>query len=115
MAYLKDAHARVRLLSAPALLTAVASPAHAADQFKQAVDGAGIECSVSARELTRFALVDDQFASVSKISTGDRRAEEKKGFGDVESAMHDAGPQRGIQTVAVVIRLCYEGGRESAE
>jgi hypothetical protein len=25
---------------------------------------------VSARELTRFALVDDQFASVSKISTG---------------------------------------------
>ncbi|WP_338646058.1 type-F conjugative transfer system secretin TraK [Novosphingobium olei] len=70
MAYLKDSHARVRLLSAAALLTAVASPAHAADQFKQAADGAGIECSVSARELTRFALVDDQFASVSKISTG---------------------------------------------
>lgn len=41
-----------------------------ADQFKQAADGAGIDCSVSARELTRFALVDDQFASVSKISSG---------------------------------------------
>jgi conjugal transfer pilus assembly protein TraK len=36
----------------------------------RAADGAGIECSVSARELTRFALIDDQFASVSKISTG---------------------------------------------
>ena len=47
----------------------IASPA-LADQFKQAADGAGIDCSVSARELTRFALVDDQFASVSKISTG---------------------------------------------
>ena len=41
-----------------------------ADQFKQAADGSGIDCSVSAHELTRFALVDDQFASVSKISTG---------------------------------------------
>ena len=39
-------------------------------RVKQAADGAGIECSVSARELTRFALVGDQFASVSKMSTG---------------------------------------------
>ena len=69
MAYRKGTHTRGLLLSAAALLIA-ASPAHAADQFKQAADGAGIECSVSARELTRFALVDDQFASVSKISTG---------------------------------------------
>ena len=44
----------------------IADPAFA-DQFKQAADGAGIDCSVSAHELTRFALVDDQFASVSKI------------------------------------------------
>ena len=69
MAYRKGTHTRGLFLSAAALLTA-ASPAHAADQFKQTADGAGIECSVSARELTRFALVDDQFASVSKISTG---------------------------------------------
>lgn len=41
-----------------------------ADQFKQAADGSAIECAVSARELTRFALVGDQFASVSKMSTG---------------------------------------------
>jgi conjugal transfer pilus assembly protein TraK len=40
------------------------------DQFRQAADGSSIECTVSARELTRFALVDDQFASVSKISSG---------------------------------------------
>jgi len=45
-------------------------PALAADQFRQAADGSSIECAVSARELTRFALVDDQFASVSKISSG---------------------------------------------
>ena len=70
MAYRKGAHARGSLLSSAALLAAATSPALAADQFKQAADGAGIECSVSARELTRFALVDDQFASVSKISTG---------------------------------------------
>jgi conjugal transfer pilus assembly protein TraK len=53
-----------------ASLALAGAPARAADQFKQAADGAGIECSVSARELTRFALIDDQFASVSKISTG---------------------------------------------
>lgn len=41
-----------------------------ADQFKQAADGAAIECAASARELTRFSLVGDQFASVSKISSG---------------------------------------------
>jgi len=51
------------------LATLFAAPAWA-DQFKQAADGAGIDCSVSAHELTRFALVEDQFASVSKISTG---------------------------------------------
>lgn len=51
------------------LATFFAAPAWA-DQFKQAADGAGIDCSVSAHELTRFALVEDQFASVSKISTG---------------------------------------------
>ena len=58
------------LLGMTGLLALAAGPARAADQFKQAADGAGIECSVSARELTRFALIDDQFASVSKISTG---------------------------------------------
>jgi conjugal transfer pilus assembly protein TraK len=51
------------------LATFFGAPAWA-DQFKQAADGAGIDCSVSAHELTRFALVEDQFASVSKISTG---------------------------------------------
>ena len=53
----------------PLLAALLASPAQA-DQFKQTADGGTIECSVSARELTRFALVGDQFASVSKLSTG---------------------------------------------
>lgn len=70
MAHQKGRRAHAALLGATALLALAAGPAKAADQFKQAADGAGIECSVSARELTRFALIDDQFASVSKISTG---------------------------------------------
>lgn len=70
MAYRLSKPARKMLPGLAALLAANAVPAQAADQFKQAADGAGIECSVSARELTRFALVGDQFASVSKMSTG---------------------------------------------
>ncbi|KEO86856.1 conjugal transfer protein TraK [Erythrobacter sp. JL475] len=60
---------RATLCSA-ALLALGATSAQAADQFRQAADGASVECAVSARELTRFALIDDQFASVSKISSG---------------------------------------------
>ena len=41
-----------------------------ADQYKQAADNARIECVVSKQELTRIALIGDQFASVSKISSG---------------------------------------------
>ncbi len=48
---------------------ATAGPA-LADQFKQGADGGTVACEVSARELTRFALIGDQFASVSKISSG---------------------------------------------
>lgn len=53
----------------PLLAALFASPVQA-DQFKQTADGGTIECSVSARELTRFSLIGDQFASVSKISSG---------------------------------------------
>ena len=69
MARPNNRHRVLALLSAAGAAMVLASPAQA-DQFKQAADGAGIECTVSARELTRFALVGDQFASVSKISTG---------------------------------------------
>jgi conjugal transfer pilus assembly protein TraK len=51
-------------------LAVLSSAAHA-DQFKQATDNARIECDVSRRELTRIALIGDQFASVSKVSSGD--------------------------------------------
>lgn len=70
MAYRPARKGAFATLGTSALLTICAPSAHAADQFKQAADGASIECAVSARELTRFALVDDQFASVSKISSG---------------------------------------------
>lgn len=68
MAYAHAFRPAKRLACAAALV--LACPAFAADQFRQAADGSSIECAVSARELTRFALVDDQFASVSKISSG---------------------------------------------
>ena len=54
---------------APLLTLAVAHSAQA-DEFRQAADNAAVECTVSRRELTRIALVGDQFASVSKISSG---------------------------------------------
>lgn len=60
---------RARVIALAASLLALARPA-LADQFKESADGGTIQCSVSARELTRFALIGDQFASVSKISSG---------------------------------------------
>jgi conjugal transfer pilus assembly protein TraK len=72
MAYAHAFRPAKRLACAAALALALGGtcPTLAADQFRQAADGSSIECAVSARELTRFALVDDQFASVSKISSG---------------------------------------------
>lgn len=70
MAYRRKTRAWSLALCASTIFAFSGSGAQAADQFKQAADGASIECAVSARELTRFALIDDQFASVSKISTG---------------------------------------------
>lgn len=46
-----------------------ASPAFA-DQNLQVSDGAAVQCNASARDLTRISLVQDEFASVSKINTG---------------------------------------------
>lgn len=61
--------AKLRIILALLPLLAAASPLHA-DQYKQTADGGAIDCTVSKRELTRVSLIGDQFASVSKISTG---------------------------------------------
>ncbi len=45
------------------------SPVYA-DEFRQAADNGRVDCTVSKRELTRISLIGDQFASVSKISSG---------------------------------------------
>lgn len=65
-------HARRRVACLlPASLVLALKPGEAcADQFLEVADGATIACRVSAHELTRFNLVGDQFASVSKIGTG---------------------------------------------
>lgn len=52
-----------------AVAFALAVPAQA-DEFRAAADNARIDCTVSKRELTRISLIGDQFASVSKISSG---------------------------------------------
>lgn len=46
-----------------------------ADQTVMAADSAQVDCHASARDLTRISLVDDQFASVSKISSGNPGAD----------------------------------------
>ena len=60
---------KVKLIAALLPALAAASPLYA-DQYKQTADGGAIDCIVSKRELTRVSLIGDQFASVSKISTG---------------------------------------------
>lgn len=50
-------------------VTLFASPAHA-DQTIMAADSSQVDCQASAKDLTRISLVEDEFASVSKISTG---------------------------------------------
>lgn len=55
------------LVSLAVLLTA--APARA-DQTIMASDSSQIDCQASAKDLTRISLVEDEFASVSKISTG---------------------------------------------
>lgn len=47
----------------------MADPAWA-DQTIMASDSSQVDCAASAKDLTRISLVEDEFASVSKISTG---------------------------------------------
>src|SRR3546814_1883112 len=41
-----------------------------ADQTIMAADSSQVDCQASAKDLTRISLVEEEFASVSKISTG---------------------------------------------
>lgn len=61
-----------KTIGATLLITALslsASPA-LADQFVEAADNAKIDCTLSRDELTRIALVGDEFSSVSKMASG---------------------------------------------
>lgn len=61
-----------RMIGACLFMLAVlvlAQPAWA-DQTIIAADNAQVDCQASAKDLTRISLVEDEFASVSKISTG---------------------------------------------
>ncbi|MEH6662984.1 MAG: type-F conjugative transfer system secretin TraK [Parasphingorhabdus sp.] len=50
--------------------TSLAATPALADQFVEAADNAKIDCTLSRDELTRIALVGDEFSSVSKIASG---------------------------------------------
>ena len=53
----------------------LAAPAYAQDQTLMAADNAEVNCTVSAKGLTRISLKDDRFASISKMTTGDAAAD----------------------------------------
>lgn len=55
------------LLAVGSLL--LAAPAYA-DETITATDNGEVRCTVSAKDLTRISLQDDQFAAVSKVETG---------------------------------------------
>ena len=79
-------------------LALAATPA-LADQYKQAADSVGIDCTLSRHELTRIALIGDSFASVSKISSGtpynDFAVTHEPVRGDIYLSVPDAyGPSR---------------------
>lgn len=65
-----DRHARlIRTVIIGAAMLAMANPAQA-DQSVMVADNGEVRCEVSARDLTRISLKDDQFAAVSKVETG---------------------------------------------
>ena len=74
-------------LAAPAL----------ADQNMMAADNGTIQCIVSAKDLTRISLAGDQFASVSKITTGnpaeDFRIVNEPVRGDIYISVPDGFPR----------------------
>lgn len=57
-------------LAAWTVLLLVSPALAAADQTLMASDGSQVQCNASAKDLTRISLVEDEFASVSKINTG---------------------------------------------
>jgi len=59
-----------RTTAALAIILGPAASPVLADQTIMAADSAQVDCSASAKDLTRISLVEDEFASVSKISTG---------------------------------------------
>lgn len=61
-----------RSIGAGLLLAAgtLAIPSAQADQNIVAADSVQVDCQASAKDLTRISLVEDRFASISKISSG---------------------------------------------
>jgi len=77
-------------------LFSLASPA-LADQNVMAADNGTVQCLASAKDLTRISLAGDQFASVSKITTGnpaeDFRIVNEPVRGDIYISVPDGFPR----------------------
>ena len=100
-------------------LALAATPA-LADQYKQAADSASIACTLSRHELTRIALVGDQFASVSKISSGtpfnDFAVTHEPVRGDIYLSVPDTYGPRGVSFFATTKKgYVYKFGCDMAE
>lgn len=65
-----NAALRARTLAVVSITTGFAANPALADQSVLAADNATVGCVASAKDLTRISLAGDQFAAVSKISTG---------------------------------------------
>jgi conjugal transfer pilus assembly protein TraK len=86
----------------------LASPA-LADQNVMAADNGTVQCVASAKDLTRISLAGDQFASVSKITTGnpteDFKIVNEPVRGDIYLSVPDGFPR----AYAVVLRHDPQG------
>lgn len=102
----------------------VAEPAWA-DQTIMASDSSQVDCRASAKDLTRISLVEDEFASVSKISTGnpldDFSVVNEPVRGDIYLSVPDGFARTALSFFATSKRgyvykfVCRIGGEQAAQ
>jgi conjugal transfer pilus assembly protein TraK len=102
----------------------MAGPAWA-DQTIMASDSSQVDCRASAKDLTRISLVEDEFASVSKISTGnpldDFSVVNEPVRGDIYLSVPDGFARQALSFFATSKRgyvykfVCRIGGDQAAQ
>jgi len=108
-----------------ALAILIASTPAWADQTVMASDSAQIDCTASLKDLTRISLIDDEFASISKISTGNPQDDfsvvNEPVRGDIYLSVPDGFARQGLSFFATSKRgyvykfLCRIAGEQAAQ